>query len=320
MDAFINNFQGVDMEHIPSGKMTMRIAINMTTPGAIILSALAPAVFGLLLAVQTGVDRSPVLAVMLLLIPSLLNASGNVLNDYYDYIKGNDTGENVVSESDGPLAYNQVADPKPAYIFGLFLLAAAALLGIFVIYKTGWKTAAIGMAGVIVMLTYSGGILPTSYLPIGEPLSGFTMGGLIPLGVYTALTGNIDFTVLMKSIPMMLICTQFMLGNNTCDMIRDGAVGRKTLPILIGRKRAQHLANFLNLFWLIDLCTMIMIYFPRGWWALIPTLPVFLKGLLGTIKAERTHENKAASVEATFWTALAVAVGYPLAVGLHLLL
>ncbi|MCC8025300.1 MAG: prenyltransferase [Clostridium sp.] len=304
----------------PEGKITLRIAIDMTTPGAVLLSAFAPALLGLLLAVEEAGRVSLPLSLLLLLIPALMNASVDVLNDYYDYIRGNDTPDNIVSESDGPLAYHQVKDPRPALFIGWGLLLAAAVGGIYVIWRTGPLPAVIGAAGGVILLTYSWGKLPTSFLPVGEPLAGFTLGGLVPLGVYAALTGHASWLVLYKSVPMMLIVAQFMLVNNTCDMERDGKAGRRTLPMVIGYKASRKLANGMNLIWMAQLAQVILVWYPGGWPVLVVVLLLCLKGIAACFREERTRENKTPATAAVAQLALLVAAGFPAAVALHLFL
>lgn len=302
---------------VPDGKLTLRILVGMTTPGAIFLSAFAPAVLGVLLAVEQGAALPPLLVTCLLAIPCLLNASVNVLNDYFDYVSGNDTPENVVSEADGPLAYHRVIDPRPAYWIGLALFGLAAALGIYVILQTGWKPALIGVIGGLATLTYSGSKMATSYLPIGEPLAGFVLGGLVPLGVYTALTGYADGIVLYKAIPMMLIVTQFMMENNTCDLERDWAAGRKTLPILIGARRAMFLAWGLNILWVVQMLHVVQTWYPKGLPVFLVVMAMTAKPYLATFWEERTTANKTPATLALAKTALGVAVGYPLAIAMH---
>ncbi len=304
----------------PTGKLTLRIVIGMTTPGAIFLSAFAPAVLGLLLAAEQGSDLPSMLVTCLLAIPCLLNASVNVLNDYFDYVRGNDTPENIVSEADGPLAFHQVEDPKPAFWIGLLLFAAAACMGIYVMAVAGWKPAVIGVIGALATLTYSGSKVSTSYLPIGEPLAGFVLGGLVPLGVYTALTGHVDVLVLYKSIPMMLIVTQFMLENNTCDLERDWAAGRKTLPILVGAPRAILLAWGLNILWVVQLVHVVAGWYYKGLPILFISMVVTGKSFLATFLEERTTANKTPATLALAKTALGVAVGYPLSILMHIVM
>lgn len=305
----------------PAGRITLRVAVDMTTPGAVLLSATAPALLAVLLAAEALDSVPPLgLSVLLVLIPTLMNAAVDVLNDYYDYVRGNDTPENIVSESDGPLAYHRVADPRPALWLGLALLAAAALMGVYVVWRAGPLPAAIGLMGILILLTYSGGKLPTSHLPIGEVLAGFTLGGLVPLGVYAALTGRVDAAVLYRCIPMMFIVGQFMLVNNTCDMDRDRLAGRRTLPILIGRAAAQRLADVCSVFWVAQLFHAVLIWYPKGLPILLIALAFCLKGILATLRWDRTTKNKVPATAAVALSALSVAVGYPLAVAVHLLL
>ncbi|MGN1314004.1 MAG: prenyltransferase [Lachnospiraceae bacterium] len=305
---------------LPAKKVTFSIALNATTPMAVLLSATAPAILGVLFAIER-IGRPPLfLTLCLLLIPTLMNAAVDILNDYFDYVSGNDTLENIAYEGDAPLAYHQVENPRPAFWIGIGLFATAGLMGIYVILVSGILPALIGLAGGIIAATYSGSKVATSYLPIGEPLAGFTMGGLIPLGVYTALAGEIDWLILYKTIPMMLIVSQFMLINNTCDMERDRAVGRKTLPIVIGQKKAQKLANILSIIWILQLLHVVLTWYYYGAIVILIMLLAIRKNLFYTFKHERTRENKIPVTLALVGVATGIAAGYPLAVALHLIL
>ena len=294
--------------------------IDMTTPGAVFLSSLMPTVLGLILAYENLKSLPVILSICLLLIPPFMNASVDVLNDYYDYVGGNDTKDNVVSEIDGPLAYHNVEDPKPAFYAGLGFLMAAGILGIYVVIQTGIGPLLVGLAGAVITLTYSGNRIRTSFLPVGEVLSGFTLGGLVPFGVYLALTGDPDPLVFAKTLPMMLIVSNFMLSNNTCDLERDRAAGRKTLPILIGRPAAVRLARGLISFWLIYLFAALIIWYPLG----LPLMAAFIfkvrKAIKETYSYTLTHEHKNEDTLVLAKIALAIALGYPLGVLFHIML
>lgn len=302
------------------GRVTLRLAIATTTPGAVLMTGLAPALLGLLLAVEAQGRVDALSAALVLLIPSLMNAAVASLNDYFDYVSGNDTPENVVSEADGPLAWHRVEDPKPVLWFALGLLGLAALLGLWVVLRCGLLPLWIGLVGAGIGLSYSGLGRGSSYLPVGEPLAGFTLGGLVPLGVYAALTGRLDWLLLWKALPMMLIVSEFMLSNNTCDMERDAAAGRRTLPILMGREGAEALARFSIIFWLTQLLSVLAIWYPLGLALMLIVLLLCRKGLWGAMFLPRTHETKTSSTGALALLALGVSAGYPAALGLHLLL
>lgn len=304
----------------PAGKVTLKIAIDTTTPAAVLLTGFAPALLGVLLAVEQVGSISPMLTVLLLAIPSLMNAAVASINDYFDYVNGNDTPYNIAAEYDGPLAYHRVEDPRPVFYFGMGLLAIAGVMGAYVIWVTGPLSAVIGAVGAVIALTYSGGKYSISHLPIGEPVSGFTLGGLVPLGVYAALTGEVDPQVLYKAIPMMLIVSQFMLANNTCDMDRDRGAGRKTLPLLIGRAAAQRVADILNIVWIGQLIHVVANSYFKGLPVLIIALLTCVKGFFTTYRYDRTEKTKLIVTAALSQVAAAVAIGYPMSVAVHLLL
>ena len=306
-------------QKVPAKKITLPIAIDAMTIPAVLLSATAPALVGILLSIERVGHISPLLTICLLLIPTLMNAAVNILNDYFDYISGNDTNENIAYESDAPFAYHQVENPKPAFWIGIGLFLLAGMMGIYVIAEAGILPAVIGAAGAIIALTYSGSKFATSYLPIGEPLAGFTMGGLIPLGVYIALTGEMDWLVLYKTIPMMLIVTQFMLLNNTCDMDRDSFAGRKTLPILIGRQKAQKVANALSVIWVLQLLHVVLVWYTYGIIIIVGMLAIIWKNYRLTFKIKRSSETKIPAIMALVPVTMGIAVAYPLAIAVQLL-
>lgn len=302
------------------GKLNLSMLINISTPGAIYLSALAPAVLGVFLSMETGVSLSIPLVIVLILIPCLFNASINLINDYYDYVQGNDTHENIFGEVDAPLAFNRIENPKPVLWAGLLCLLVGSLLGVYVIFKAGYVPLIIGGIGVISVLTYSGWKKSVSYLPIGELVAGFVMGGLIPLGVYTSLTGQIDWLVLYKSIPMMLIVSQFMLVNNTCDLERDKAVGRKTLPIVIGREKSHIVAAIFTWTWILVMLHVSIYWYTLGCPIVIIMLVILRKRFHTIYTGPRLTSTKIPDVWNMVISATGVGVCYPIAIFVHILL
>ena len=307
-------------QQVAAGKITLSMLIDISTPGAIFLSAIAPAVFGFILALETGEPISVPLLITLLLIPTLFNASINLINDYFDYVRGNDTHENIFGETDSPLAFNQVKNPKPVFWIGLLCLLLGGLLGIYVIYKAGYVPLIIGIIGAIAVLTYSGGKFSVSHLPIGEPVAGFVMGGLIPLGVFTSLTGILDWTVLIKSIPMMLIVSQFMLVNNTCDIERDKIAGRRTLPIVLGRKKTHGVAAGFTALWVLSMFFSAFFWYPLANPIILIMIFILRKRLKTIYTGPRLSSTKIQDVWNMVVVATAIGIWYPIAVLIHILI
>ncbi len=239
-------------------KFALQLAAPHTWPAAIMpcLVACASA------AAATGV-LSATLSLALLCICILMQSSVNTFNDYFDFIKGADSADDNVEESDATLIYANVS-PKSARNLAWAVLAAAFLLGIYVIVRAGWIPLVLGLIGAVIVVLYSGGKTPISYLPLGELISGFVMGGLIPLACFQVLTHTLNFWMLVVAIPTIIGVGLIMLTNNTCDIEKDEAVARKTLPVLLGRTRARRLYHLLIALWIVSILAVVAIWYTTG--------------------------------------------------------
>ena len=255
--------------------MALQIAAPHTWPAAIL-----PALIAMACAAANGYTVSAVMALVLLAICILMQAAVNTFNDYYDYVKGSDSAEDNVDPTDAVLVYNNV-NPRSALMLAVGFLVVAFALGAYVIWQAGWIPLAIGIVGAIVVVLYSAGKTPISYLPIGELMSGFVMGGLIPLACYQAITKCFDPIMLVWALPTIIGVGLIMLTNNTCDVEKDIESGRKTLPVLLGRSRARALYHALVWIWIAFIIVNVLIWFSGGW----PVLVFMLAASIPLLKA-----------------------------------
>lgn len=255
-------------------KMAVQLAAPHTWPAAILPTLVAVA------AAACAAPISPVMAMVLLCICVLMQASVNTFNDYYDFVKGADSADDNVAEDDATLVYNNV-DPACARNLGIGFLVAAFALGGFVIWKAGWIPLAIGVLGAVFVVIYSAGKTPVSYLPIGELVSGTVMGGLIPLACYQALTGELNWWMLLWAVPEIIGVGLIMMTNNTCDIEKDIPVGRHTLPSVLGRGKARSLYHALVITWLVAIIVLVGIFFTNG----LIVAPFMLLGAIPLLKA-----------------------------------
>lgn len=255
--------------------MALQIAAPHTWPAAIL-----PALIAMACAAANGHAVSAVMALVLLAICILMQAAVNTFNDYYDYVKGSDSAEDNVDPTDAVLVYNNV-NPRSALMLAVGFLVVAFALGAYVIWQAGWIPLAIGIVGAIVIVLYSAGKTPISYLPIGELMSGFVMGGLIPLACYQAITKCFDPIMLVWALPTIIGVGLIMLTNNTCDVEKDIESGRKTLPVLLGRSRARTLYHALVWIWIALVIVNVLIWFSGGW----PVLVFMLAASIPLLKA-----------------------------------
>lgn len=234
--------------------LTVRTAVQLAAPHTWVASVY-PALFGVLFSRISGYGLSIPTGGMLILACILMQSAVNTLNDYADYVKGTDSTQDNVEKSDAVLLYNDIK-PVHALYLGLLYLAAGAALGIFSCIKTGFVPLCIGAAGGVVVLLYSGGRVPLSYLPVGELVSGFVMGGLIPLGIAAAADNRLHPAVLVYSLPLIIGIALIMMSNNGCDIEKDIRAGRYTLPVCIGRKKTVILYRISVIVWVVLLCIL----------------------------------------------------------------
>lgn len=257
--------------------MALQIAAPHTWPAAIL-----PALIAFACAAAQGYAVSAIMAIVLLAICILMQSAVNTFNDYYDYIKGSDSAEDNVDPTDAVLVYNNV-NPRSALMLAIGFLVAAFVLGAYVIWQAGWIPLAIGIIGAIVVVLYSAGKTPISYLPIGELMSGFVMGGLIPLACYQALTGVLDFRMIVWALPTIIGVGLIMLTNNTCDVEKDIESGRKTLSVILGRRKARRLYHALVWLWIAFIIVNVAVWYRAGWIVIVFMLAAIiplLKALL----------------------------------------
>lgn len=264
-------------------KFTVRMAVQLAAPHTW-PAAILPALVATSAAAATGHAISPIMACVLLAICILMQASVNTFNDYYDFVKGADSADDDVEVSDATLVYNNV-NPACALRLGIGFLVAAFLLGAYVIWQAGWIPLAIGVVGAVFVVAYSAGKTPVSYLPIGEAVSGGVMGGLIPLACYQALTGDLNWLMLLWAVPEIIGVGLIMMTNNTCDIEKDIPVGRQTLPAKLGREKARNAYHALVVAWLAAIVVLVGVFFTGG----LIVVPFMLLAAIPLLKALFTN-------------------------------
>ena len=243
--------------------LTPKLALLLANPQTWVASVY-PAVFGILYCLRAGYRPGIAKAAVLVLICILMQSAVNTLNDHFDALRSNDSTEDCLEESDAVMLYHTL-NPWHTLLLGFGYLGAAGVLGLWIIWQAGFTPLAVGAIGAVVVLLYSAGPTPLSYCPVGEAVSGFVMGGLIPLGIAAAVTMELYWAILPAAMPFILGIGLIMMTNNCSDIEKDTKAGRKTLPVLLGRKCAH-----------ILFCVLLCI-----WGAIVCILPCAMFGLRG---------------------------------------
>lgn len=229
--------------------LTPRMAMQLAAPHTWVAS-LFPALFGVLVTAFEERVLSMPQTVLLAGACILLQAAVNTLNDYADFVKGADSQDDYVEKMDSVLVYHAV-NPRAALCIGILYFMLGGVFGVAACRHAGAVPLYIGLTGGATVILYSTGALPISYLPLGELVSGFVMGGLIPLGVAAAADGGWHLDILPYTLPLIIGIALIMLSNNGSDIEKDSRAGRKTLPVCIGRKNTVLVYRALIVLWII---------------------------------------------------------------------
>ena len=237
--------------------------------------SIIPVLLGSALAFTCGGHFDVLIFVLLLPAAVLMHCVVNAYNHLFDYLRGTDTEENKDNPR-YPIMYYSV-NPLYVLILGIVYLFAALLLSLYAVFHAGIALLFIGAIGAFVAVFYSGGPLPLSHYPLGELASGTAMGGLIPFALYFGMVGSLDWVVLLYALPMVFTIGILCYINNICDIEKD-RVNRRTLPILLGRKRASTLFRIAFSFtWLTAVVLSLLFFWKGSWILLLAFIPAFPK-------------------------------------------
>lgn len=284
---------------------------QMTRPHTLTAS-FVPVLLGTALALRYGKIQLDLFFAMLIA-SLLIQAATNMFNEYYDYKRGLDNEHSV--GIGGSIVRDGI---KPATVMkiALSLYGISLLIGIYICMNSSWWLALVGAFSMAVGYFYTGGPVPIAYTPFGELVAGFFMGMLIILIAFFIQTGTVDTTSVLVSIPIMILVGEILLSNNIRDLDGDKENGRKTLAILLGKKRAIYLLAGLFTLSYIWVFSLIAAGVAPAWIAIvILSVPKAIQATQGFIKnnlpIQMAPAMKATAQTNTFF-------GFLLAVGLFI--
>ncbi len=156
----------------------------------------------------------------------LLQIGAHLVNDYYDYLRGIDTGNSL-----GPGGLIQLGLVQPVRVLyaGLAALALGALLGIFVAIAGGWLLFVFGLLGLLAAYFYSASSRVLSLQALGELVSFCIFGPMLTLGAYMVQTGHLDRIAFVCGLSLGFLTAAFIHLNNMRDVESDAQAGKHTL-------------------------------------------------------------------------------------------
>ncbi|MDQ1144638.1 1,4-dihydroxy-2-naphthoate octaprenyltransferase [Bacillus sp. SORGH_AS 510] len=289
---------------------------QMTRPHTL-TAAFVPVLLGTALALKSGNIHFG-LFIAMLIASLLIQAATNMFNEYFDFKRGLDTEHSV---GIGGSIVRDGIKPKTVMQIALSLYGIALLLGVYICMNSSWWLAVVGLICMAVGYLYSGGPLPIAYTPFGELFSGFFMGMLIILITFFIQTGTVTKTSILISIPILVLVGAINFSNNIRDLEGDKENGRKTLAILIGKKKAVRLLAVMFIFSYVWILGLIISNEAPIWTAVVilsvPKAIKAIKGFIeGTLPIQMAPAMKATAQTNTifgFLLAIGIFIGHILA-------
>lgn len=228
-----NYMQKSDIKSAMNEKGGFQIWWRLLRPHTLTASFI-PVFVGSMLAFTDGAFHFTIFMAMLLA-SILIQSATNMFNEYYDHARGLDTEHSV---GIGGTIVRDGIKPKTVLNIAFLFFGVAILLGIYICIHSSWWIAVIGLICMLFGYLYTGGPLPIAYTPFGELFAGFFMGTVI-IGIsYYIQTLTMNSSVIWVSVPIAIFIGTILLANNIRDLDGDKENGRKTIAILLGRKKA----------------------------------------------------------------------------------
>lgn len=225
------------MTEVSTWQQHVKTVIGTTRPNFLLLSV-SVVVLGTALALYQGADWSTSLFLMVVLGAVLAHAAVNMLNEYQDFHSGLDdlTERTPFSGGSGSLQANPGAAIYVKRALNV-VLVALILLGMLLVYQTGWGLLPIGLLGLVVILTYTSNITRLPWLCLIAP--GLAFGPLMILGTYWVWTGSISWLALTLSLVPFFLVNNLLLLNQYPDLEADKQVGRENIIMRLGPQQGS---------------------------------------------------------------------------------
>lgn len=210
----------------------MRVPFLVLTPACVLLS-MGTAVW------QAG--RISFSNAFLVLIGAVAaHISVNAFNEYFDFKTGLDLKTKRTPFSGGSGTLPENPDMARATLVSAWVsFVITAIVGAVFVYARGAALLPLGIAGLILVFGYTIWFTRDPFLCLITPGLGF--GPLMVMGTHFVLTGEYTRTAFVASLVPFFLVSDLLLLNQFPDAAADRSIGRRHLPIVIGRKKSSYL-------------------------------------------------------------------------------
>jgi 1,4-dihydroxy-2-naphthoate octaprenyltransferase len=233
---------------------------------------------GLTAAFHTHRLLEPLTSLLTLLGALLTHTSANVMNNYFDYISGVDERTQKTPFSGGvDVLVNGKVRPSSAWIAGMLSMGGAALVGLFFLLRHFWFVLPMIVYGAVSIYFYTPRL---SRLPGASEIVVGSNFGLMALGAYAIQTGSVDMVALVILFIVSLVVGLLLFLNELPDLEVDRGSGRRSMVVLLGRKRSSRAYGvLLGLIYLLIACSVLVGVMPLTCLVAIAAAPFGVRAL-----------------------------------------
>lgn len=204
-----------------------------------------------------------------------LHASVDLLNDYWDFKRGIDSSTKRTKMSGGTGVLPEgLLKPSHVYFAGIIFLVSGSLIGAYFVMTSGITIAILLGFAILSIYFYSGKIVDSG---LGEFFVAIK-GAMIVLGTYFIQSNEISLSIILAGIVVGALSSLVLFITSFPDHDADKSKGRRTLVILLGKKKA------VNAFWVFPIVAYVTIaigaslnYFPMITLIALATIPIAIK-------------------------------------------
>ncbi len=252
--------------------------------------ALSPVIVGMAAAISETGRFQVLIGILTALVAVLAQGLSNMENDAGYTRRKAENGKRKGLPRATSMGWLTVRQVEFAVLLAAVLLVAVSL-GLAAL--TDWVILALGVLSAAAAYLYMGGPKPIAYSPWGEFMV-FVFFGLVAVnGTYYLQTGTVSVISVLASAACGSIAACVLLVNNWRDAEHDESVGRRTLAVVLGKKRFPRL--YLNLMVLPFLLVLVIAtVYPQHSAYLLSLLPLRkVKGLYDDFRSRQGTELNA---------------------------
>jgi len=214
----------------PSIPRTWLLAIRPATLPA----AAAGVIVGLGAALAIGTPFRLDTALGCLVVALLLQVLANLANDLSDHRRGADTPDRA-----GPtrVAASGLVSERQLEVAIALVIGLAGLVGLWLVAAGGPVLLALGVLAIVAALAYTGGPFPYGYRALGEVFVFVFFGLVAVVGTAYLQALRLNPLFFLAAIPVGALTAAILVVNNLRDIPTDAAAGKRTLAVILGRRR-----------------------------------------------------------------------------------